>query len=62
MAKLAFHRAEYAAWLHDVVVALNQRLTVDIQAVAAKVGEAYLEHGEQCELDTGKPPFDWSRQ
>jgi len=51
---------DFANWLHDVVVAVLNRLTSDIPVVCKEIGSNYLKDGELCIIDSGKP-FKWTK-
>jgi len=60
VAKLHFMDSDFAAWLHDIVAAVLNRLDSEIPVVCKEIGSNYLRHGELCIMDSGKP-FKWAR-
>jgi hypothetical protein len=53
--KLHFLDQRFAAWLHDIVLALRTRLDSDVAVVCKEVGSNYLKAAEFHILESGKP-------
>jgi hypothetical protein len=60
VAKRHFLRPEFLQWLAPVIDALADRVSADLKAACAEVGDAYLASGEVFELDKSHEDFVWT--